>query len=109
MFEKLLGNERVKEILARMLEKGRVPGALLFAGEDGVGKRLFALELAKAMNCRDPKGFEACDKCASCLRIDRSSFPPYETEDENKERIIWSEHIDVGLVRPYKRIIHVNK
>ena len=108
MFKKLVGNERVKEVLARMLEKGRVPGALLFAGEDGVGKRHFALELAKAMNCRALKGFEACDQCPPCLRIGRSSFPPYDSEDDNRERIIWSEHIDVGLVRPYKRIIRVD-
>ena len=108
MFDKLAGNERVKDVLRRMLEKGRVPGALLFAGEDGVGKRQFALELAKAMNCRNPKGAEACDECAACARIGRSVFPPYDTEDDNKERIIWSEHIDVGMVRPYKRIIRVD-
>jgi DNA polymerase-3 subunit delta' len=108
MFDKLAGNEPVKKLLRRMLEKGRVPGALLFAGEEGVGKKLFALELAKAMNCREPKGVEACDRCASCVRIDRSLFPPYETEDENKERIIWSEHTDIALVRPYKRVIRVD-
>jgi DNA polymerase-3 subunit delta' len=108
MLDKLAGNERVKEVLRRMLEKGRVPGALLFTGEDGVGKRRFALELAKAMNCREPKGFEACDHCPSCVRIGKSTFPPYDTEDDNKERITWSEYIDVGMVRPYKRIIRVD-
>ncbi len=34
----LVGNERAKEILRRMLAQGRVPGALLFAGEEGLGK-----------------------------------------------------------------------
>src|SRR5437764_18637 len=52
MFDKLVGNERAKETLRRMLKQGRVPGALLFAGEEGLGKRLFALELARALNCR---------------------------------------------------------
>lgn len=107
MFEKLAGNERIKEVFRRMLERGRVPGSLLFAGEDGIGKRLFALELAKAMNCREPVRHEACDRCSSCLRIGRSSFPPYDNEDDNKARIVWSEHIDVGVVRPFKRIIRV--
>lgn len=107
MFARLVGNERAKDVLRRMLEKGRVPGALLFAGEEGIGKRLFALELAKAMNCRTPKGFEACDRCASCERIARSVFPPYASEDENKKRIIWSEHIDVALVRPFNRLIRI--
>jgi DNA polymerase-3 subunit delta' len=106
MFEKLAGNERVKEVLQRMLKRGRVPGSLLFAGEDGVGKRLFALELAKAMNCREPQGAEACDRCASCLRIERFDFPPADDADANK-RIIWSEYPDVGLVRPAGRFLLV--
>jgi DNA polymerase-3 subunit delta' len=109
MFSKLVGNERAKDVLRRMLEKGRVPGALLFAGEDGIGKRLFALELAKAMNCRSPKGFEACDECSACVRIGRSTFAPYEVEDDNKDRIIWSEYIDVGMIRPFKRVIRVDQ
>jgi DNA polymerase III subunit delta' len=108
MFDKLYGNERVKMVLRRMLETRRVPGALLFAGEDGVGKRLFALELAKAMNCRSPKGVEACDECPACVRIGQSGFPPYDADDDNKERIIWGEYIDVGMIRPYKRIIRVD-
>ncbi|HEY0319945.1 MAG TPA: DNA polymerase III subunit delta' C-terminal domain-containing protein [Pyrinomonadaceae bacterium] len=106
MFSKLAGNERIKEVLRRMLEKGRVPGGLLFVGEDGVGKRRFALELAKAMNCREPKGFEACDHCASCVRIERFQFPAADDADANK-RIIWSDHPDVGMVRPAGRFLIV--
>ena len=43
MFDQLTGNERVKSLLRRMLEARRVPGAMLFTGEDGIGKKLFAL------------------------------------------------------------------
>ncbi|HEX8747826.1 MAG TPA: DNA polymerase III subunit delta' [Pyrinomonadaceae bacterium] len=99
MFEKLAGNERVKTVLRSMLERGRVPGALLFVGEDGVGKRLFALELAKAMNCREPKGAEGCDHCAPCARIEHFQFPAADDNEANR-KIIWSGHPDVGLVRP---------
>jgi DNA polymerase-3 subunit delta' len=92
-----------------MIAARRVPGALLFAGEEGVGKKMFALELAKALNCRSPQALEACDHCASCARISRSSFPDYEAVDDNKEKIIWSEHRDVGLVRPFNKIIRVDQ
>ena len=105
MFDRLVGNQRVKDILRRMLAARRVPGALLFAGEDGVGKKLFALELAKALNCR-AQGVEACDRCASCQRIARFTFPAADDTEANK-RIIWSEHPDVGLVRPAGRFIVV--
>lgn len=108
MFDRLIGNQRVKEILRRMLASGRVPGALLFTGEEGVGKKLFALELAKALNCREPVGVEACDRCPSCARITHSTFPPYPTEDENKKKVIWGEHRDVGLVHPFNRMIRID-
>lgn len=108
MFDRLTGNQQVKEILRRMLASGRVPGALLFAGEDGVGKKLFALELAKALNCREPVGVEACDRCASCVRIMQSTFPSFPTEDENKRKVIWGEHTDLGLVRPFNRMIRID-
>lgn len=109
MFDRLVGNQRAKEVLRRMLAARRVPGALLFAGEDGVGKKPFALELAKALNCRSPKGIEACDHCSSCMRIMQSVFPPYNDADADKKRIVWSDHADVGLVRPYGRSLLVNQ
>ena len=107
MFSTLIGNDEVKESLRHLLVSGRVPGSLLFTGEEGIGKKLFALELAKAMNCRNRVGVEACDECSSCKRISRSTFPPFSDDDDNKERLIWSEHADVAMARPYKNIIRV--
>ena len=79
MFDRLIGNDEVKESLRHLLKSGRVPGSLLFTGHVGIGKKLFALELAKAMNCRNRVGVEACDDCSSCKRISRSTFPPFGT------------------------------
>ncbi|MDX6695643.1 MAG: polymerase subunit delta' [Blastocatellia bacterium] len=107
MFSKLIGNERVKETLRRMLAGGRVPGALLLTGEEGVGKKLFALELAKALNCRQPVGLEACDVCSSCKRITQIALPAADDKEAHK-KIIWSSHTDVGLARPYNRAIPVD-
>jgi DNA polymerase III subunit delta' len=107
MFDWLVGNQRVKDILRRMLEAGRVPGALLFSGEEGVGKKLFALELAKALNCQTPKGLEACDHCSSCKRISQSKFPDHADEKDRREHLIWSDHPDVALARPYNRLLRI--
>ena len=107
MFSKLIGNEDVKNALQRLLENGRLPGSLLFTGEEGVGKKLFALELAKILNCKVRRGLEACDECSSCKRISHSTFPPFNDDDDDKTRLIWSEHADVAMVRPYKQIIRV--
>ena len=107
MFSSLIGNEEVKQALRQLLTGGRVPGSLLFTGEAGIGKKLFALELAKALNCRHRMGVEACDECSSCRRISKSTFAPFSSADDNKERMIWSEHADVAMVRPYNHIIRV--
>lgn len=107
MFSHLIGNEGVKDTLRRLLSSGRMGGSLLFTGDEGVGKKLFALEIAKALNCRHRVGDEACDDCSSCKRIANSTFPPFPAADDNKERMIWSEHGDVAMVRPYKQIIRV--
>ena len=107
MFSHLIGNEDVKSTLRRLLTSGRLPGSLLFTGVDGVGKKLFALELAKALNCRNRVGVEACDECSSCLRIAKSTFEPFSEPADNRERMIWSEHGDLAMIRPYLQIIRV--
>ncbi|HJQ32866.1 MAG TPA: DNA polymerase III subunit delta' [Pyrinomonadaceae bacterium] len=107
MFDTLFGNERAKETLRRMLKRGRVPGALLFAGEEGLGKKLFALELARALNCTSRRGVEACGVCPACVRIGKFQLPASDDREEHK-KVIWSEHRDVGLVRPYNRNILVD-
>ncbi|MDX6445087.1 MAG: polymerase subunit delta [Blastocatellia bacterium] len=107
MFSNLIGNDEVKESLRRLISGGRIPGSMLFTGDEGIGKKIFALELAKALNCRQRKGVEACDECSSCKRISRSTFPPFTSDDDNKERMIWSEHADVAMIRAHKQIIRV--
>lgn len=107
MFKTLAGNERAKDILRRMLAARRVPGALLFAGEEGIGKKRFALELAKALNCRRPTKLEACDECPACTRIMEFALPAADDKDAHR-KIIWSAHSDVGLARPYNRAVLVD-
>lgn len=108
MFDQLIGNERVKKLLARILEAGRLPGALLFTGEEGIGKKLFALEIAKALNCRSPNGVEGCGACPSCVRISRLNYPQSNDSDDWKG-IIWTDHPDVGLVNAPKRLLLVEQ
>jgi len=108
MLNELTGNERVKEALKRMITSGRLPGALLFAGEEGVGKKRFALEVARALNCRAPKDSEGCGVCPSCVRIAKLNYPEREDADEWTQ-IIWTDHADVGLVVAPKRVLRVER
>lgn len=108
MLDQLTGNERVKELLKRILEAGRTPGALLFAGEDGIGKKLFALEIAKALNCRSPQGVEGCGRCPACVRMARFNYPQ-SSESDDWKGIIWTDHPDVGMVVAPKRVLLVEQ
>jgi DNA polymerase-3 subunit delta' len=77
-FAKLIGNDRNKQILQRLIERGRINSTLIFAGPDGVGKRQFALTMAKAANCQKApaSGFpvDSCDECPVCRRIDAGTY-----------------------------------
>ncbi len=90
-----------------MLKNERVPHSLLFAGEEGVGKKHFALELAKSFVCQNPTEFEACDKCAACRRADKFAFPKADDRDTHK-KVIFSEHADIGQVISYNKNILVD-
>lgn len=108
MFDELTGNARVKTALKKMLAADRLPGALLFTGEEGVGKRLFGLEVARALNCRMPKDFEACGVCPPCLRIAKLNYPQRDDADDWTQ-IIWTDHPDVGLVVAPRRVLRVEQ
>lgn len=108
MFDQLVGNNRIKKLLMRTLESGRLPGALLFTGEEGVGKKLFALELARALNCPNAKGNQGCGGCGPCKRIAKFNYPS-GSEAEEFKGIIWSDHPDVGMVVAPKRLLVVDQ
>ncbi len=49
MFEKIIGNTQIKQILANSLKNNKLSHSYLFLGIDGIGKKTFANELAKKM------------------------------------------------------------
>ena len=110
MFDKIIGNESVKKVLRRLIAARRVPNSLLFAGENSIGKRLFALEIAKSFVCREPSENGApCEKCVSCRRVGAFNVPP--PNDKNKDEfksVFFGGHPDVGLITSYKKTILVD-
>lgn len=70
----VLGQSTAITMLRAHLRKERVGGAYLFAGPSGIGKRLAALEFAKALEC-EQGGDEACDRCRGCSQAARGVHP----------------------------------
>ena len=73
-FSEFLGNERIVNALRGMLERGRVPNALLLTGPDGIGKLTLARMFAQAANCERLKS-DFCGECMPCQRIGRLANP----------------------------------
>src|SRR3954462_15303600 len=70
-FREISGHTRQLELVAAAARRGTLPPSLIFAGPEGVGKRLAAIALAQILNCQAP-GDDACGKCAACTRIARN-------------------------------------
>ncbi|MDD5098032.1 MAG: DNA polymerase III subunit delta' [Candidatus Omnitrophica bacterium] len=73
-FADIKGQDKAVGRLKEYLRHGRLASAYLFLGPDGVGKFLAARTLAKAVNCQEGD-FDSCDKCASCLKIEKGAHP----------------------------------
>lgn len=87
----IIGQEKAVEILTGILVRRRIAGSYIFSGESGIGKKLTAINFAKAINCLKNRDFDACDECESCLKIDAGSHP------------------DLLLVSPEDRLIKINE
>lgn len=80
-WQRIRGHDALVEGFRRAVQRGRLAHAYLFTGPAGVGKRLFALELAKSLLCeKAPEGnLQACDRCPSCVQVEAGTHPDFFT------------------------------
>jgi DNA polymerase III subunit delta' len=75
----ILGHHRLVTSFRHAVTHNRLAHGYLFVGPAGVGKTLFARELAKALLCeaatRQPGDLNACDRCDACLFVDAETHP----------------------------------
>ena len=65
-FHSVVGQRHITTTLKNAIERGQLAHAYLFCGPRGVGKTTCARIFAKAINCLNPQGGEACNDCESC-------------------------------------------
>lgn len=90
-FNNLLGNDTSKEILLNTLKEGRLSHSYIFSGPSGIGKKLFAIEFAKLINCNVNLENRPDDcACSSCSKIEKLIHPDvmlFEYEGEKTIKI----------------------
>jgi DNA polymerase-3 subunit delta' len=74
MWDRIVGQERIKNLLRSAIDRGRVAHAYLFYGEEGVGMDAMAIEFARVLNC-ERGGVDACGTCSSCRRFSNLQHP----------------------------------
>jgi DNA polymerase III subunit delta' len=88
-WQRVRGHDARVSAFAQAVRRGRLAHAYLFTGPPGVGKRLFARELAKALLC-EGGGAElaACDACTACALVEAGTHPDFfavsRPEDRNE-------------------------
>lgn len=65
-FNSVVGQKHITSTLKNAIERNQLAHAYLFCGPRGVGKTTCARIFAKAINCLNPVGAEACNECESC-------------------------------------------
>jgi DNA polymerase-3 subunit delta' len=109
-FATFLGNPQTVAAVREMLASGHVPGAMLFAGPDGAGKKTLALMMAKAMVC-ERGGADFCDQCPRCLKAEqmftaaREDLERRRAIKESARRVDGMIYFDLQLIEPLTKFI----
>lgn len=75
MFQNILGNDKIKELLQEAIKANKVSHSYLFVGQAGIGKKMIATEFAKAILCLGADKY--CNNCKSCLEFDGNNNPDF--------------------------------
>ncbi len=87
-FEKLLGNDILKQRMTAALQRNKVSHCYLITGPEGSGKRTLAGLLMAAMQCRD--ALQPCGRCPQCVKVLGGLHADVITVDD-------SEHVNIPV------------
>ena len=76
MFDNILGNEKVKELLVQANQSKKISHSYMFIGTEGIGKKMIAKEFAKMILCTAENQY--CGKCKSCIEFNTNNNPDFK-------------------------------
>ena len=78
MFDDIIGNIKIKEILESAIKTNNILHSYLFVGTEGIGKSIFAKKFAKMILCVNENKQECNNKCEACIKFDNNNNPDFE-------------------------------
>lgn len=75
MFEHIIGNEQIKNILQESIKRNKTSHSYLFVGIEGIGKKIVAKEFAKMLLCLEENKQES--NCKSCIEFNSNNHPDF--------------------------------
>lgn len=75
------GHDQIIKAIRHVIRRGRLAHAYLFVGPVGVGKRLVATEMAKALLCEthpEQRSDDSCDRCPGCTQVTARTHPDFQ-------------------------------
>ena len=101
MWSDFKGNQEIYDRFTIACKKNRIAGSYLFVGPPGIGKRKFALLMAKSLLCEKTKAdeFDFCGECPSCAQVDASTHQTLNTFANQKKKIRFQSSCSLGIGR----------
>ena len=75
LFEKIVGQQALKQELIQLQQKDKIPHALLFLAKAGTGGLPLALAFVQYLFCEQKTAEDACGTCSSCIQVQKLEHP----------------------------------
>lgn len=94
----LVGHHRQREWFRNAIRSRRLASTFLFVGPEGIGKRTFALFLAKSVFCErvPPEELNPCGLCPSCIQVSAGTHPDILQVGKPEDRAVIPVELLIG-------------
>ena len=96
-WENLIGHAATIAYLKKNIAEEKFPHAVIFSGEEGVGKRLAAEICAAALLCENPVDGSPCGACESCRLVAAKTHPDFYVVEAEATKT--TRNIKIGQIR----------
>lgn len=111
LFQDIRGHEDIKKYFKKAIQTDKISHSYIFEGPKGVGKKMMAMSLAKALLCQGED--RPCGKCKACTLVEAGTHPDIIKVDKDtrttkidtiREQVV--KNMDIKPYQgPYKIII----